>query len=164
MSENVFNLVTLRWIRLQKSPDQVLGCVKEKPLLQEGRVMINTTKLYIQQVQLCLHPSSSHSSGNGLVQTYYSFLFRLSPLRRGRACTCTFLAACTFCEQKQRYMETSYLAHEGSPVLLTSSLASTQLINPRSACAARVTILGLCVCVSVTQHLTLRDYSCHKQY
>ena len=60
MSENVFNLVTLRWIRLQQSPDQVLGCAKEKPLLQEGRVMINTTKLYIQQVQLCLHPSSSH--------------------------------------------------------------------------------------------------------
>ena len=28
------------------------------------------------------------------------------------------------------------------------------LINPRRACAARVTVLGLCVCVSVTQHLT----------
>ena len=26
-------------------------------------------------------------------------------------------------------METSYLAHEGSPVLLTSSLASTQLMT-----------------------------------
>ena len=32
------------------------------------------------------------------------------------------------------------------------------VINPRRACAARVTVLGLCVClcvcVSVTQHLT----------
>ena len=28
------------------------------------------------------------------------------------------------------------------------------LVNPRRACAARVTVLGLCVCVSVTQHLT----------
>ena len=28
------------------------------------------------------------------------------------------------------------------------------LVNPRHACAARVTVLGLCVCVSVTQHLT----------
>ena len=26
------------------------------------------------------------------------------------------------------------------------------LVNPRRACAARVTVLGLCVCVSVTQH------------
>ena len=30
----------------------------------------------------------------------------------------------------------------------------THIINPRRACAARVTVLGLCVCVSVTQHLT----------
>ena len=33
------------------------------------------------------------------------------------------------------------------------------IFNPRRACAARVTVLGLCVClcvcVSVTQHLTL---------
>ena len=29
------------------------------------------------------------------------------------------------------------------------------VVNPRRACAARVTVLGLCVCVSVTQHLTL---------
>ena len=29
------------------------------------------------------------------------------------------------------------------------------MINPRRACAARVTILGLCICVSATQHLTL---------
>ena len=28
------------------------------------------------------------------------------------------------------------------------------LVNPRHTCAARVTVLGLCVCVSVTQHLT----------
>ena len=28
------------------------------------------------------------------------------------------------------------------------------VVNPRRACAARVTVLSLCVCVSVTQHLT----------
>ena len=37
-------------------------------------------------------------------------------------------------------------------------------INPRRACAARVTVLGLCVClcvcVSVTQHLTLHVIIC----
>ena len=33
-----------------------------------------------------------------------------------------------------------------------------QLINPRRACAARVTVLGLCVCVSVTQHLTFHVF------
>ena len=41
---------------------------------------------------------------------------------------------------------------------LLHALAS-MLVNPRRACAARVTALGLCVCVcvcvSVTQHLTL---------
>ena len=32
----------------------------------------------------------------------------------------------------------------------------TSIVNPRRACAARVTVLGLCVCVCVcvTQHLT----------
>ena len=38
------------------------------------------------------------------------------------------------------------------------------IINPRRACAARVTVLGLCVClsvcVSVTQHLTLYVIIC----
>ena len=29
------------------------------------------------------------------------------------------------------------------------------IFNPRRVCSARVTVLGLCVCVSVTQHLTL---------
>ena len=29
-----------------------------------------------------------------------------------------------------------------------------RVINPRRTCAARVTVLGLCVCVCVTQHLT----------
>ena len=36
------------------------------------------------------------------------------------------------------------------------------VINPRRACAARVTVLGLCVsvcvCVSVTQHLTFHVF------
>ena len=36
------------------------------------------------------------------------------------------------------------------------------VINPRHACAARVTVLGLCVymsmCVSVTQHLTFHVF------
>ena len=41
--------------------------------------------------------------------------------------------------------------------LLVSEIAKCiawRLFNPRRACAARVTVLGLCVCVSVTQHLT----------
>ena len=33
-------------------------------------------------------------------------------------------------------------------------LGTYLLINPWCACAARVTVLGLCVFVSVTQHLT----------
>ena len=39
------------------------------------------------------------------------------------------------------------------------TVAIPHFINPRRACAARVTVVGLCVCVcvcvSVTQHLTL---------
>ena len=37
------------------------------------------------------------------------------------------------------------------------AMANLSLFNPRRACTARVTVLGLsvCVCVSVTQHLTL---------
>ena len=38
------------------------------------------------------------------------------------------------------------------------------LVNPRRACAARVTVLGLCVClcvcVSVTHHLTFHVFIC----
>ena len=36
------------------------------------------------------------------------------------------------------------------------------MINPRRTCAARVTVLGLCVCVcvSVTQHLTFHVIIC----
>ena len=45
------------------------------------------------------------------------------------------------------------LVLEGSPISDHGTF-----INPRRACAARVTVLGLCVClcvcVSVTQHLT----------
>ena len=48
------------------------------------------------------------------------------------------------------------------------------LVNPRRTCAARVTVLGLCVCLSVclcvcvcvcysTSHFT-RNYSCYKRY
>ena len=37
-----------------------------------------------------------------------------------------------------------------------SYIHTVGVVNPRRACAARVTVLGLCVCmcVSVTQHLT----------
>ena len=38
------------------------------------------------------------------------------------------------------------------------------IINPRRACAARVTVLGLCVCLCVcysTSHFS-HDCSCHK--
>ena len=34
------------------------------------------------------------------------------------------------------------------------------LVNPQRACAARVTVLGLCVCVSITQHLTFHVFIC----
>ena len=37
-------------------------------------------------------------------------------------------------------------------------LNASYIINPRRACAARVTVLGLCVCVSVTQHLTFHVF------
>ena len=36
------------------------------------------------------------------------------------------------------------------------------IFNPRRACAARVTVLGLCVCYSTSYFI--RDYSCHKRY
>ena len=42
----------------------------------------------------------------------------------------------------------------------------TKLVNPWRACAARVTVLGLCVSVCVcysTSHFS-RVYSCHKRY
>ena len=42
-----------------------------------------------------------------------------------------------------------------------------QVINPRRACAARVTVLGLCVCVSVsvtTFSATVRNHAPNKIY
>ena len=39
------------------------------------------------------------------------------------------------------------------------SLLRGVLINPRRACAAKVTVVGS-VCVSVTQHLTSRTFVC----
>ena len=42
VAENIFNLVTLLWICLQQSPDQIFGCMREKrTLLQEEKVMTN---------------------------------------------------------------------------------------------------------------------------
>ena len=38
---------------------------------------------------------------------------------------------------------------------MVALVALVVVVNPRRACAARVTVLGLCVCVSITQHLTL---------
>ena len=35
----------------------------------------------------------------------------------------------------------------------------THIINPRCACAARVTVVGLCVCLSVCFFLSVDDYS-----
>ena len=35
----------------------------------------------------------------------------------------------------------------------------THIINPRRACAARVTVVGLCVCLSVCFYLSVDDYS-----
>ena len=49
---------------------------------------------------------------------------------------------------------------------LMDEQVSLMLVNPRRACAARVTVLGLCVCLCVcysTSHF-IRDYSCHKRY
>ena len=43
-----------------------------------------------------------------------------------------------------------YIARQGG-------LAPARLINPRRACAARVTVVGLCVCLSVC--LSVDDYS-----
>ena len=38
----------------------------------------------------------------------------------------------------------------------TFAFSSVCIINPRRACAARVTVLGLCVCLSVISNLTSR--------
>ena len=38
--------------------------------------------------------------------------------------------------------------------MMSEGTAVSRFINPQRACAVRVTVLGLCVCVSVTQHLT----------
>ena len=41
--------------------------------------------------------------------------------------------------------------------MTSESTAVSGFINPRRACTARVTVLALCVCVSVTQHLTFHE-------
>ena len=69
-----------------------------------------------------------------------------------------------------------YVCHSISPVHASHALLycrwnfcvikSSCFINPWRACAARVTVLGLCVCACVcysTSHFS-RDYSCHKRY
>ena len=52
--------------------------------------------------------------------------------------------------------------HTGTVTSRYTATASKTLINPRRACAARVIVLGLCVCYS-TFHFS-RVYSCHKRY
>ena len=37
VSENIFNLVTLLWICLQQSPDQILGCMREEDTATRGK-------------------------------------------------------------------------------------------------------------------------------
>ena len=38
----------------------------------------------------------------------------------------------------------------------TEAPVGTSIVNPRRACAARVTVLGLCVCMSVSSNLASR--------
>ena len=64
-----------------------------------------------------------------------------------------------------------YFLHLSDPGILNDmhnrsldvSLKNAKFINPRRACAVRVTVLGLCVCVCVC-YSTSHVYSYHKQY
>ena len=75
-------------------------------------------------------------------------------------------------EKKKKFTTSCSTPVPGGFVRESGGLVSLRLctplhiINPRRACAARVTVLGLCVSVCVcysTSHFT-RDYSCHKRY
>ena len=54
--------------------------------------------------------------------------------------------------------------HETYPHTVSSQSFKLAIVNPRRACAVRVTVVGLCVrvcvcmCVSVTQHLTSQTF------
>ena len=53
-------------------------------------------------------------------------------------------------------MET--IAHSTICHVIAISSTHGNVMNPQGACAARVTEIGLGVCVSVTQHLTFRVF------
>ena len=64
-------------------------------------------------------------------------------------CVCVCVCVCV---SVTTLAQSSSLPKSACKVVLNVPVG--MLINPRRACAARVTVLGLCVCVSVTQHLT----------
>ena len=57
------------------------------------------------------------------------------------------------------------MKHSTSIIAMGPAHTATDVVNPRRACAARVTVLGLCVCLSVTTFsAATRNETAKKRY
>ena len=58
-----------------------------------------------------------------------------------------------YTDENQQNAVSSIFASKGNTADLVQTFVMMQLINPRHACAARVTVVVLCVCLFVCQRL-----------
>ena len=70
---------------------------------------------------------------------------------------CLYTLPFTYLHKTQRHSISASKTYFGQYLKHAEGLHFSAFINPRRACAARVTVLGLCVCLSVC--LSVDDYS-----
>ena len=84
--------------------------------------------------------------------TWHSIIYYTSLLCNAHMCAYKYMCMCTYCTMYITLAEPLYrsiVSYMYSESIGVSVYDMCRVINPRRACAARVTVVGRCVCLSV---------------